>query len=204
MNIESFVKDAIRTESVIPNDKAFDQQLFMAVAKNFIASAELLDTIKKSLFYNKKYPKEKIEELCNSSLNCSQEVADALSIALSSDEDNLSLLYASGGEAPLNNANMRVIHGILGYCTESSEMLESLVNYYTAEDKAVYDLVNLKEELGDVDWYKAILLDELKISESDIRQKVINKLRERYGEKFTEEAAVNRNLEVERKILEQE
>jgi NTP pyrophosphatase (non-canonical NTP hydrolase) len=37
---------------------------------------------------------------------------------------------------------------------------------------------------------------------SDARQTNINKLKARYGEKFSEAAALNRNLEVERKILE--
>jgi NTP pyrophosphatase (non-canonical NTP hydrolase) len=38
---------------------------------------------------------------------------------------------------------------------------------------------------------------------SDVRNTNIAKLRARYGDKFTEAAALNRNLEVERKILEE-
>jgi hypothetical protein len=39
---------------------------------------------------------------------------------------------------------------------------------------------------------------------AQVRETNINKLRARFGEKFTEAAALNRNLEVERKILEGE
>ena len=38
---------------------------------------------------------------------------------------------------------------------------------------------------------------------AQVRETNINKLRARFGEKFTEAAALNRNLEVERKILEE-
>ena len=63
------------------------------------------------------------------------------------------------------------------------------------------NVVNLKEELGDALWYIAIICKELDIHISDIMMTNIEKLKARYGEKFSEEKALNRDLEVELEIL---
>ena len=54
------------------------------------------------------------------------------------------------------------------------------------------------------DWYKAIITDELNIEWEDGWEKIINKLKARFGDKFNTDGANNRNLEKEREILEQE
>jgi NTP pyrophosphatase (non-canonical NTP hydrolase) len=64
------------------------------------------------------------------------------------------------------------------------------------------DEVNLKEEMGDLFWYLAIMADTLGVSFEEIQERNIEKLKARYGEKFTDEKAINRNLETERSILE--
>ena len=65
-----------------------------------------------------------------------------------------------------------------------------------------FDEVNLKEELGDLFWYNAILFREYKLDLDDVLQINIDKLNKRYGAKFSEEAAINRDLKAEREILE--
>lgn len=64
------------------------------------------------------------------------------------------------------------------------------------------DLVNIQEELGDLCWY---LANFCRINNFDLEKILDNniaKLRARYPEKFTQENAINRNLENERKVLE--
>ena len=64
------------------------------------------------------------------------------------------------------------------------------------------DRVNLKEELGDVLWYVALAIDELGTSFDEVMEINNAKLAARFGDVFTSEAALNRDLETERKILE--
>lgn len=95
---------------------------------------------------------------------------------------------------------IRLIHGAIGLCTETGEIQDALKKHYFYGKPL--DRVNLAEELGDVMWYIAILCDELGVSLESVMEKNIAKLKARYGEKFTEAAALNRNLAVEREILE--
>ena len=110
-------------------------------------------------------------------------------------------------EEQLSRVNLRILHALMGLQTETAELTDAVkrhIFYGTELDK-----VNLVEEIGDVFWYVAILMDELKLDVGDKASfehamKVnIEKLRARYPNKFTEHDAVNRDLNSERKILEQ-
>ena len=98
-----------------------------------------------------------------------------------------------------NVGTVRLLHAMIGLCTETGEFQDSLKKhiFYGKE----IDKVNLKEEMGDLCWYIAIALDELGLSFEEIMQTNIDKLKARYGEKFTEQAALNRNLDNENKVL---
>lgn len=94
----------------------------------------------------------------------------------------------------------RILHGAIGAVTESGELIDAL-------KKSIYygkplDKVNLVEEVGDVMWYLALILRELDMTFEDAAQININKLRARFGEKFSEFDAQNRDLTKERSILE--
>lgn len=97
--------------------------------------------------------------------------------------------------------NPRILHAGMGLVTEAGELLDALkkATYYGKE----LDLTNVKEEAGDMLWYLAILFDALGTSFEEEQARVIAKLKARFPEKFTEEAAENRDLEAERVILEQ-
>lgn len=99
-----------------------------------------------------------------------------------------------------DTGTVRLIHAMIGLCTESGE-IQDMMKKHIFYGKEI-DKVNLKEELGDLMWYMAIACDEAGISLEEVMQTNIDKLRARYGEKFTEEAALNRNLDTERQILE--
>jgi len=96
--------------------------------------------------------------------------------------------------------NQRVLHAAIGCVTESGEMLDAL-------KKSIFygkplDVVNVKEEAGDLLWYLAILFDELDTDFETEMTRVINKLKARFPDKFTEDNAFNRDLSTERKVLE--
>lgn len=92
-----------------------------------------------------------------------------------------------------------IIHGVIGIFTEAGEMMEAILK---AMDGEPIDLVNLREELGDVEWYKAMLYRALKALPEEVRERNIAKLRRRYPDKFTSENAINRDVVAERRILE--
>jgi NTP pyrophosphatase (non-canonical NTP hydrolase) len=92
------------------------------------------------------------------------------------------------------------LHMVLGMQTEVAEIAD-VYKKAIAYGK-VLDLVNIKEELGDVMWYIANLCNMHGWDLRDILATNIAKLEARYPEKFTEENALNRNLKVEREILE--
>jgi len=93
-----------------------------------------------------------------------------------------------------------MLHSAIGLSSESGELLDA-VKKHLYYGKSL-DLVNLKEEAGDLCWFLAILLNRLDISFEEIMEKNIEKLKARYGEKFSEEKAINRNLTNEREVLE--
>jgi NTP pyrophosphatase (non-canonical NTP hydrolase) len=93
-----------------------------------------------------------------------------------------------------------IVHGIIGAATESGELLEAL--YATLYQEKELDLVNVYEEVGDSTWYLAMLLRKAGRTFDDVFRNNITKLRKRFGEKFTEYDANNRDLDAERTILE--
>jgi len=94
----------------------------------------------------------------------------------------------------------RIEHAVMGIVTEAGELMDAVkkTKIYGKE----LDTVNLIEEAGDLMWYLAILSDDLGVSFEEIWQKNIAKLRKRYPEKYSDELALNRDVESERKILE--
>ncbi len=97
--------------------------------------------------------------------------------------------------------NQRLLHAGIGLATEAGEFLDALKKHvFYGKD---LDTVNLSEEMGDIFWYCALIADELKIDFSQVMDTNIAKLKARYGDKFSEEKAENRDLKTERTILEQ-
>lgn len=96
--------------------------------------------------------------------------------------------------------NIRILHAAVGLNTEQGELQDALKKHLFYGKPL--DKVNLAEEMGDVFWYLAILADALGVDFETVMNKNIAKLKARYGSKFSEEKALNRDLETERKILE--
>ena len=102
----------------------------------------------------------------------------------------------------VSDEQLRLLHSGLGMLTEAEEFLSPVVS--SILNNQDLDLVNLKEELGDSMWYTAIACDVLGTTFEIEQERNITKLQQRYPEKFDSDKAINRDLEAERTILEQD
>ena len=102
----------------------------------------------------------------------------------------------------LDQNSAETLHAAMGMVTEAGELMDAVKKHiiYGAE----LDMVNVKEELGDLFWYIAIIIRQLGGAElySEIQQTNIDKLEARFDGKFSEFRALNRDLGTERDILE--
>lgn len=183
-DLNKFITDATRTESRIEHvnaDFIFLRDLLDAI----ISLGEILDQVKKNVFYGKPF-KDNVEWLL---LDANESINNML------DKER------TGGIVTVNDIDPRVFHGIVGLATESVELLQAMQTAIY-QRHAVLDGVNINEELGDCDWYKAILYDALGLSWDDSLTTVIAKLKARFPDKFDSDKAINRDLTKERQILE--
>lgn len=100
----------------------------------------------------------------------------------------------------IDGAILDDLHMVLGMQTEVAEIAD--VYKKCIAYKKPLDFVNIKEEIGDVMWYIANLCNMNGWDLRDILTTNIAKLEARYPDKFTEEKAINRDLDIERDILE--
>jgi len=106
-----------------------------------------------------------------------------------------------GMQKKLTPVHLRVLHGMFGIQTEAGEIGEA-IDWTFMFDQPL-DCTNLEEEIGDVLWYVAELCNVLRVEVDEVMYKNIAKLQSgRFAGKFTKEEALNRDLEVERRILE--
>ncbi len=181
-DLNQFVSDAIRTESHI--DKVITNGTILeGILMSLIAAGNALDVVKKSVFYNKPLDEDRLHELSQTAEIYAQQISPR-------------------NRGPVQNefdVDPRLFHAIIGIATESTELLEALNHALQGNE---LDLVNVREELGDINWYEAIALDTLDADFDSVLNTVIAKLKARYPEKFTVEDAINRDLVTERNILE--
>ena len=93
-----------------------------------------------------------------------------------------------------------IFHCIVGMQTELGELADAYKKhiFYGKE----LDITNVSEEIFDLLWYAVNLARIEKIDLVKGMQNNIAKLKVRFPEKFTEQNAIERNLEAERKELE--
>ena len=105
------------------------------------------------------------------------------------------------GQGPEHDRKIaQLLHAALGMMSEAGEFADALKKHIMY-GKAL-DEVNLMEEVSDCLWYEALALRATKHTLEDCMEKNIAKLKARYGDKFTQHAAVNRDLDKERRVLE--
>jgi NTP pyrophosphatase (non-canonical NTP hydrolase) len=191
--VANFIPDALRTCS--PNfhgDKVTISQLIAAIQAG-IAAANRLDRMKKALFYGRDY----VENDARPQVT----VAEA--------SENAAMII--GGVMPVSRhvdtfAYEQLFHAILGNFTEAGEQLEAWLKTYLFGGEI--DAVNMREEFGDNLWYLAIGMNAVERMTGETcdfeteMARVINKLKQRFPDKFTADAANNRDLAAERAVLE--
>jgi len=182
MKLHEYVNDAIRTESKIDELKV-NGQLLINTLTLFISAGQMLDQIKKNTFYNKPYT----EEFSASFMTARDSIAGLNGVSLTEAED-------------IYDVDTRVFHSIIGIATESTELCEALFDTMLSDRD--FDSINLLEELGDVNWYQAIMVDALGGDWENILENNIAKLKKRFADKYNDEDAQNRDLDSEREILE--
>ena len=194
MNFEEFKNDALRTESR-PEHLNFSREGLHLLLEASIKMAKIADSAKKTMFYGKTLNKGLFGNTIQDLILLLEEMYEKVESGDNGIERKDAFLNSRW------EPNLRITHGAIGMFTEAGEVLEAVVKQMNSGN---LDMVNVAEELGDSDWYKAIIHDETGISEETVRGKVIAKLKSRYGEKFSNEAALNRDLFEERKVLETE
>jgi NTP pyrophosphatase (non-canonical NTP hydrolase) len=90
---------------------------------------------------------------------------------------------------------IRLIHGMFGLNSESGEIADTLKRWLYYHQPLDED--NLKEEIGDLLWYVALLCNTLGIQMRDCMESNIRKLRKRFPEKFDNELAKEENRDRE-------
>lgn len=83
-----------------------------------------------------------------------------------------------------------LIHMAMCIAGEAGEIIDAV------KRQAIYrkplDVENLKEELGDLEFYIEGLRQAVGLSREEVLQHNIRKLRKRYGEKYSDKAAIER------------
>lgn len=194
MELKEFQGLALRTESKIDGIK-LNRGNLISLLRIVVASTEILDGIKKAAFYNKT---TKLEENLGKQIDDIRQLVNTLHLTntLKGPIDTI-----INPDENIPNVDPRVFHGIIGIITESGELASALLK--SLEDPYhTVDAVNIQEEMSDIAWYEAILHDTLKLDWGQGLENVINKLRIRYPDKYSDEAAANRDLDAERAALE--
>lgn len=159
----------------------FDFDVALALIDEFIWVGEYLDKLKKALFYGKDIQ------------DSYKQTRDTFYDTVPEDE--------SGHNWP-SNVQPVAIHSILGIATESVELVQNLRQALV--NNTELDYVNVIEEFGDIFWYMHIpfIYGVINPDINPVLRKNLLKLYKRFGDKFEQDNAINRDLEAERKILE--
>ncbi|MDY7537547.1 hypothetical protein RGU72_04680 [Undibacterium sp. 5I1] len=202
MNSKDYIKNATATESV-PASIEIDQVMLHASLTLMIKAAELGDLIKRKIYYGKAFDQAKLKENLSYVTSVANFISEGQEAGVDfntpkTQEEARQGLPAELRGISLNNINPRLLHAAIGCFTESGELLDSVIKQY---ETGVIDLVNFKEEVGDLQWYQAIGCSEIGADLDELRDVNIAKLKARYPNKFSNEAALNRDTSVEREIL---
>ena len=102
-------------------------------------------------------------------------------------------------EASSHYSNPDMEHAIYGIVTEAGELMDQFkrAKFYGTK----LDIINIKEEVGDILYYIAALLNNIESTFDECQDLNINKLLKRYPDGFSKDKAVNRNLSDEYNAL---
>lgn len=191
MHFADFQKGALRTESpgVAYDTRMLNPQLvqkILIVLGHIHAAGEAANMAKRHLYYGKPWPVDLPVHLPGPPV-C---------------------------QAVMQPQFKRMLHAVLGKASELAELVEILtwmtMNGGTLkpvpEGQATAEMLkftagHVGEEFGDDKWYDAILADAAGFDPDTYMERVLAKLKARYPDAFTEEAAGTRDLDAEAKAL---
>lgn len=192
MTFEEYIPRALATEKTDPffhNDHQWSRQMHGAVGLS-TEVGELLDAVKKNLIYGKPLDMHNIRE----------EVGDALwYVALYLDACGFS--HKSLEHESPSEAGERC--GALALCIDLTYRSTYLLTQTNARTASATHINGAHGGLGDIYVLLWDIVNETNAgSMSDIFELNLAKLAERYKKGFSKEAALNRDLDAERKVLE--
>lgn len=177
---ENYAQHAVRTERITTAPEVIPFETGLPLLVGLKAASELgaqLDRLKRAIFYGQV-----------------QDMKDILS--------KLPHCPVKGtlGGVVITPEQKRLLHSAIGLMTEAIEFAETVTEHIF--EKRPLDLAHTKEEIGDIFWYSAIPVNLFGWTYADIMSVNIAKLRARYPDKWTQDQALNRDLDAERRVLE--
>lgn len=106
--------------------------------------------------------------------------------------DLVKRLFKPGEEIlqSLSPLDCQLLHAVLGVCGETGELLDSVKKAIIYRQPI--DLINVREELGDIEFYLEALRQCLNIDRDETIEHNIIKLQTRYGNSYSDTAAQQR------------
>lgn len=188
--LNQFTKDALRTEAQVET-VSVNLELLINTLELFTAAGNMLDQIKKHVFYGSNYNIEKYNNTMVGLAHQAKYNVEKL--------EQLPLRLVNDFKEEEININPRIFHALTGVATESTELIEALIIQLRTGE---LDLVNASEEIFDILWYIAIFMDQSGNKWDQTISTGINKLKKRFPDKFNQHDAEQRDLESEREVLE--
>ena len=181
--MDQYIALATRTESQIPQ-VVINPHLLEQLLRAYINLGNVLDTVKKNVFYGKDIDASLQTERLTDTLGC---VAGLVGQRFDVDAEPLKI-------------DPRMFHSVVGIATESTELVEAIFNAEFRNQP--FDTVNMVEELFDVLWYVLVAHDATNQKLENTLNMGFAKLQKRFPDKFTSEYAINRDVHSERQVLE--
>lgn len=91
----------------------------------------------------------------------------------------------------LTEKDCDLLHMIIGVSGETGELLDAIKKHIIYRSEL--DIEHIKKEMGDIEFYLEGLRQALGVGRDEILQINIDKLTERYGDEYSNEAAIARS-----------
>jgi len=154
-------------------------QLFITCCLNAINAGDNMDDLKKYVFYGKQ-----------------KGLLEGMNLEVPADPTMEFAMCERVRGFLDNHEKIRLFHAICGWITEGGELVKEF--YEALEQDRPINVQNIKEESGDGMWYQALIAKWLGFTGlGPILQGNYNKLVKRYGTKWSQDAAVNRDIPAE-------
>ena len=161
------------------------QALLYALAR-LCQAGQIASHLKRGIFYNKPEERAAAVSAANFALAGNPPIAELQS-------------YSDIQILNLNADQRRLLHGLLGKIDELNELADAIKGELMGNKPL--DGVNVEEEIGDDLWYDAVILDTIQTTFNEVMTRNIRKLKKRYPQGYTDQAAHTRDLAGEREVL---